>query len=134
MKINHIGYLVNDIESSLKAFQTLGFNLISKFEDNFRNIDIVFVSNDNYTLELIQPKDTSSVVYKLLNKNGPTPYHICYEVDNIDFQAILLKKQGYIIVVKKEKAIAFNNRNVVFMYNKNIGLIELVEENDAKKL
>ena len=77
-------------------------------------------------LELIQPRDKESIVYKLLVKNGPSPYHICYEVNDIDTQIKLLKSQGYILVLKKEKAIAFDNRYVVFMYNKHIGLIELL--------
>lgn len=128
MKINHIGYLVNDIDISLKAFLLLGFKTISKYQDLIRNIEIAFISNESYMLELIQPRDKESIVYKLLMKNGPSPYHICYEVNDIDTQINLLKNQGYILVLKKEKAIAFENRNVVFMYNKNVGLIELLEE------
>ena len=128
MKINHIGYLVHDIEISIKIFSNLGFTVKSKYDDNFRKIEIVFISNGIYSIELIKPKDNSSVIFKLLSKNGPTPYHICYEVKDIDVESSKLITQGFIIVVKKEKAVAFNNREVIFMYNKNIGLIELLEE------
>lgn len=56
-----------------------------------------------------------------------TPYHICYLVDNIDSTVNELRKKKYILVSNPEKAIAIQNSRVCFLFNKNVGLIELVE-------
>ena len=56
------------------------------------------------------------------------PYHTCYEVVDIEVEIKKLKKNGYIQVSKTVPAIAFENRLVCFLYNKNIGLIELLNK------
>jgi methylmalonyl-CoA/ethylmalonyl-CoA epimerase len=126
LKINHVGYLVKNMNESLDIFFSIGFTLVSKFLDNLRNIQISFIEKNGYIIELIQPINDSSIVTKLINKIGPSPYHICYETFNIDLAIAEFKNKGWIVVVKKQPAIAFNYLDVVFLYNKNIGLIELL--------
>jgi methylmalonyl-CoA/ethylmalonyl-CoA epimerase len=126
LKINHVGYLVKNMNESLDIFFSMGFTLVSKFLDNLRNIQISFIEKNGYIIELIQPINDSSIVTKLINKIGPSPYHICYETFNIDLAIAEFKNKGWIVVVKKQPAIAFNYLDVVFLYNKNIGLIELL--------
>lgn len=57
-----------------------------------------------------------------------SPYHICYEVENIEEAILELKKQKFILVQKPQVAVAMNNKKVCFLFNKNTGLIELVEK------
>jgi len=131
MEIEHIGYAVADIDKSLQKFLELGYTVNSKlFEDNARGIKIIFVKNGAYRVELIAPNKENSPVDSILSKNGCSPYHICYRVDDIDQSVKELKTKGYVVIKPKSLAIAFSentDKNVVFLYNKNMGLVELVE-------
>lgn len=79
-------------------------------------------------LELIEPKDETSDANAYLKKMQNGPYHICYKVDNIDESIKQLVEEGYMIVKEKSSAIAFDNKNVCFLYKRSMGLIELVEK------
>lgn len=127
MKIHHLGYAVNNINHSIDEFEKLGYTKISFVNDLLRNVQIAFMSNKDYLVELIAPLKDESPVDKVLLKMGSTPYHICYETDDIDSKVVELKKDGWMLVKKKEIAIAIENNFVVFMYHKIVGLIELVE-------
>jgi methylmalonyl-CoA/ethylmalonyl-CoA epimerase len=86
------------------------------------------MNNNGYTVELVTPSSDASPVKNTLKKNGEGPYHICYESENIDFDIEKFLQEGYIIVQPKSNAIAFNNKNVIFMFKKGIGLIEVLEK------
>lgn len=129
MKIDHIGYAVKRLDRAIKAFESLGFEFEPMIEDEDRNIKIVFGNNSAYRIELVCPlsKEKKSPVDAHLSKTGPTPYHICYKTDNLEEEIERLKKEGFRVVVEPAKAVAFNNKKVVFMMNIGLGLIEVVE-------
>ena len=84
MKIHHIGYLVDAIEVAAKEFEGLGFFRMGEtVEDSTRDIYILFLDNGGYVVELIQPKSEESSVYGLRKKYRNSPYHICYETDDL---------------------------------------------------
>lgn len=78
-------------------------------------------------IELLQPRDIHSPVSEILKKSGVTPYHACYEVDNIEEAVLKLKKMRYVVIGKPVEAVALGNRKVCFLYNKEVGLIELLK-------
>lgn len=128
MKIHHIGYLVSDIVGGAKNFNKLGFiSETDVIEDPERKIKIVFMINDMYRIEIIQPIDASSAFYNLLKKYKNTAYHFCYEVDDIKKTVGDLRQQGYLPLQKISPAVALDNLPVVFLLNPQIGIIELLE-------
>lgn len=129
MKIDHIGYLVKNIDKAIKQFEGLGFSLCSSItHDEIRKTDICFMKNDCYKIELISPYSEESVVTNLIKIYKNSPYHICYKSINIDSDISELEKNGFLIIQGKQPAPAFNNKNVVFLFSSRIGIIELVEE------
>ena len=128
MKVHHIGYAVKDIEKAILDFEFLGYNFNKIVYDELRGIKIVFGYNKPYCVELISPLTEKNPINKILKVSGAQPYHICYEVSNLEYEINNLRKNKWIVVQKSTIAIAIENRNVVFLYNKNIGLIELVEK------
>ncbi len=129
MKINHIGYAVENIENSIKDFEILGFEKISEItEDITRKVRIVFIKNESYVLELIEPMVEDSPVSKIIKKVGNTPYHLCYETNNIDLEIHRLLKNKFLKISEAENALALKNKKVCFLYKKSIGIIELVEK------
>jgi len=129
MKIHHIGYAVNNIEDSLNEFKKLGYKCVeNKIVDKKRKVIIQFIKNGYYLIELVAPLGKESPVTNLLKKQGNSPYHICYETDNLEKEIKDLDDDGFVIISDLLKAPAINNKKVIFLYKKEIGLIELVEE------
>lgn len=129
MKINHIGYAVKRIDRALTAFQKLGYEFEPVIDDTDRNVKLAFGVKDGYRIELVAPLDkkAESPVDQYLGNAVGTPYHICYESDDLDKEVEELKNQGYKVVIEPRPAVAFGNRRVVFMMNIGFGLMEIVE-------
>lgn len=128
MKIDHIGYVVNNIELSINEFKKLGWSLNSLILDEFRHLKIAFMNRDSFVIELLQPTTNQSPISNYLSKNGNGPHHICYKISDINKKINELFHDGYIIVKHLEKAIAMGNKEVAFLYKVDLGLIELVTE------
>lgn len=128
MRVHHVGYAVKDIEKAIAAFEALGYNKTSDITDDVgRGVKIVFVRNEHEMVELIAPNAENSAVDSVLKKNGPFPYHICYEAEDLDESMKCLRECGFITIIPAQAAPALENRRVVFLLNKNVGIIELVE-------
>lgn len=129
LNVHHIGYAVKSIKESINDFIELGFTPVGEaISDTGRNIEILFLENGDYCIELVAPMNNHSPVSETLRKSGNTPYHICYMTCNLANEIETLKKSGYIVIADPLEAPAINNKKVAFLYKINIGLIELVEE------
>ena len=58
MVVDHIGYVVRDIEKARHEFGVLGYEFEDLIEDFDRNIYILFGDNGNIRIELIQTMNT----------------------------------------------------------------------------
>lgn len=139
MKIHHVGYLVKNIRRAIQEFEKLGFSVEKAdsgkmgqpygiVQDNIRGINIIFMLNGAYRIELVEPIDTESPIYNLLKKYKNCPYHICYYADDIQKKVSELEENGWVLFQPLEKAPAIHNKRVAFLMNASIGMIELVEE------
>lgn len=128
MKFHHIGMAVKSIEASAAIYLNGGYEKSGVTFDPVQNVNICWLSKAGMPLvELLEPVDEMSPVNKTLLKNGVCPYHTCYIVDDIEKAVSDLRKIKYVMVCKPVEAPAINNCKIVFLFNKNIGLIELVE-------
>ena len=128
MKIHHIGYLVDDIEAAASEFEKLGYSKTDEIvEDAARKIYILFLGNGAYTIELVQPADAASPVYKLRKKHRNSPYHICYETDDLPKTIEqMVNFHHYILLQPPEKAPAIVGSTVAFLVSREMGMIELL--------
>lgn len=127
MKVHHIGYAVKRLEKAAEVFAVLGYTLGEITEDESRHIRIMFLENGTERVELVAPNGENTPVDGILKSVGPTPYHICYEVSDINTAMDELKEKGFVTVKEPERAPAIGGAAVAFMYNARVGLIELVE-------
>jgi len=97
-------------------------------KNNLRKVIIQFIENGDYLIELVAPLNKESPVTNLLKKQGNSPYHICYKTNNLEKEISDLGNNGFVVISNFLKAPAINNKKVIFLYKKEIGLIELVEE------
>lgn len=135
MIIDHIGYLVKDINKSIEVFKSLGFTQetdiitddILDEENNARNVLLCFMDNETTRVELVSPINESSDVYATLKRQGEGPYHICYRVPDIEESITRLKTSGWLVLKRPSKAVAFDFSCVAFLFKRGAGMIELVE-------
>jgi methylmalonyl-CoA/ethylmalonyl-CoA epimerase len=128
LKVHHIGYAVKDLGQSLEMFLKIGYSVEEDpIRDDKRKVEIAFVSNNNYLVELISPLDTDSPIQNYLGKIGNTPYHLCYETEDIEQAVAELRKQRYLLIEAPNEAVAIENRKVAFLYHPKYGLLELLE-------
>ncbi len=124
LNVHHIGYLVKNINKAGEMFSLLGFEVASELTyDEYRQINIQFMQKDGYMIELVEPADKESVVGKLLKKSGSSPYHICYEVEDLEAVTACLRKKSFVLWEEPHPAPAIEGRDVVFLYSSRIGLI-----------
>ena len=129
MNFHHLGIACKDINQTAEKYSLLGYTRGEQIFDPLQNINIRFLTHPEMPLvELLSPADKKSPIVQILEKNGTTPYHTCYSVTDITEAIGRLKKQQYIVVSTPKIACAIDNHRVAFLYHKDMGLIELVEE------
>lgn len=128
MTIHHIGYLVKKIDRAAQSFAALGYEPVGELcRDEGRGVDILFLRKDGYTVELVSPCTPDSVAAGLLKTYKNSPYHICYETNDLPGELAALEANGYTRMGEPEAAPAIGGRRVCFLYSARIGMIELVE-------
>lgn len=129
MRLHHIGYYVHDMQVAIADFANLGYELIQPpVYDELRKINIAFCTlGKNNCVELVEAAEGCKLFSNAAKRIGSAPYHICYEVDDIEKAATELSKKGFIIFRESQPAPALGGRNVIFLYGEGTGQIELVE-------
>lgn len=129
MKIHHLGYLVKDTEKAKAKFLDLGYSVEQDTVfDEERGVNISFLINDGYRIELVSPAREDAVVASLIKKCGNAPYHICYIADDLESEIEKLKSSGFIVIQAPKAAPAISGKRVAFLMQAALGMIELVEE------
>ncbi len=129
MTIHHIGYLVKKLDRARLAFEALGYGVEQEtIRDESRKVDIVFLSKDGYRIELVSPYDSTSVVAGLLVRTGNSPYHVCYEVADLDAAIERLRDARYVVSSDPAPAPACGGTRVAFLVHPYLGMVELLEK------
>lgn len=129
-KTNHIGYLTGDIEATIKEFEKLGYVAGEIFNDDTQRTYICFLTKPNeLSIELVKPYQDNKTMQKMLAKRGVSPYHICYEVDDVEQEYNHLIQENWTALFKPVAASAFGNKKICYFWNSEIGFIELVNKN-----
>lgn len=128
ISFDHIAVATGSINDSKKIFNDLGFVAGEVIEDNVQNVRVCFLNTAGFpAVELVEGVDSKSPVSQIITKMGVTPYHLCFRVNDIEEGIKYYQKNGFIKISQINYAKAFDSK-IVFMYNKNFGLLELVED------
>lgn len=131
LSLDHIGWAVHSIERALPAMKALGFEPAGDVcDDTSRSVRILLLRDqDSNTVELVEPfENAQTPISNFLAKNGPAPYHCCFAVDKKDRDEIMkkLKEAKFSELIKETPAPALGGDGVVFLYSKEVGLVEVV--------
>jgi len=126
---HHIGVATGNFKEAISTYEKLGYGLLNNqiHEDPIQQVRIALMKKEKHPLiELITPLGDKSPVNKVISKNGATPYHTCYEVDNIELAVEELRQLSFIQISDLSPAVAFGGRQISFLFNKSVGIIELL--------
>jgi len=129
LKVHHYGLATDNLERSMETMRTLGYHVGSITYDAIQKVRVAFVCRDHEAMiELICDADENGPTKRFLSQVGSGLYHICYEVDGIEEAIKKLRAEGFLLRHAPVPAVACGGRKIAWMYNRYIGLIELVEK------
>ena len=134
LKFHHFGLALRSLNEAKLFYSKIGYKVSKKYTDNLQKVNLMLcTSNKMPTIELISPINKSSPISTYLNKLNEVFYHSCFEVKNLNSIEILKKKFNAKCVSQRKESILFKGKLVSFYYLKNIGLLEIIENNASKK-
>ena len=135
LTFHHIGIACRDIDKSKAFYIGLGYTAAATVLDPLQRVNVCFLEKQGAPrLELLEPVGNDSPVARTLATAGVTPYHLCYEVHDLDVAIDHLRtSRRFLLVNCPVPACAMDDRRVAFMFQKDTGLIELVEALPASR-
>ena len=128
-RFHHIGIAVKSMDKTAREYERVGYDRTETTFDAMRHVNICFLTKEGMpTIELIEPVDENAPVGTVLGKNGAVIYHTCYAVEDIVSVIEKLREQRYVQVEEVAEAPAMHGCKICFLFHKDVGLIELVEE------
>lgn len=94
-KVDHIGIAVRDLNAVLPYYtDTLGLPLLKIEEVVSQKVRVAFIDAGNVKLELLEPMDNESAIFKFLEKKGEGIHHIAFGVVDIEQRMEELREKG----------------------------------------
>lgn len=127
-KVHHIGVATRHYKETAAFYESIGYHETVGGYDPYQNVYGYFYEGEGMpTIELLAPHDEKSPINKILEKNGVTPYHLCYEIScTIEDAVKELKANRFMVIAKPTHSDNLKGR-VCFLFHKEVGIIELLE-------
>ncbi|MBI5629287.1 MAG: VOC family protein [Elusimicrobia bacterium] len=131
LRLNHIGYAVEDIERYWNdffqpLFEPCGISRV--YEDPLQKVRVAFITlASGERVELVEPMDESSPVSRILKARRGGFYHLCYEARGLEPEIKRFEEKGCRLISGPTPAVAFEGRRIAFLYTPQNDVIELVE-------
>lgn len=130
LAFHHIGIGTTRLEEAIERYLALGHELLLRVDDPGINVRIAFVRAPGSPLiELVAPLGPGGPLHGLIaRKVVPGPYHTCYAVQAMSEASAFLRERGFMPITEATPAVAFGGKPVAFFFEKDVGLVELVEQ------
>lgn len=129
-RLDHIGYLTERIIETTDAFVQLGYVAGELYDDAIQRTRICFLCrpDDSLRIELVEPFESNRTMRKMTEKTGVSPYHLCYEVPDMDMAFDQMMEAGYTALSRPVSAVAFGGRKICYFWKRETGFMELVSK------
>jgi methylmalonyl-CoA/ethylmalonyl-CoA epimerase len=128
MKLHHYGLATQNLTRTAELFRSLGYHVNEPVFDPIQRVEACFASlTSECPIELICDSGAGGPTSGFISKVGSGLYHICYEVGDMEETIELLRRKHFLLKQKPVEATAFGGKRIAWLYNRDIGLIELLE-------
>jgi len=128
VKLHHIGVVTRHFRECINLYEELEYSKSISVHDPLQMASIALMERPGEPLiEIIAPEGEHSPAYQWLKRIKAGAYHICYETPSLAKATALLREQDFMVISDPVPAVAFDNRQVVFLWSALTGLVELVE-------
>ena len=128
LKFHHIGIATKSIEKCAAMYSKLGYTMSETKEEPTQNVRIAFLYKmDSPVLELVEPLFADSPISRIVQQSGTTPYHTCYEVEDIFESIDELEDLNFRPLFEPTKTEAMEDGLFCYLFSVEIGLIELYQ-------
>jgi len=94
-KVHHVALVVRSIEAALGLWRDmLGLDLETIMDIPQDRVRIAFLGVGESKLELVEPTDDTTGVYRFLESKGEGFHHVCFEVGNLAETLMRLEIDG----------------------------------------
>lgn len=125
---HHIGIAVASIEKVKPFYVSMGYTVSDTVLEPVQKVYVSYARKEGFpTVEILEPSDDTSPVKGILKRNGNTPYHICYAVDDLSAAIAEMRKEGFRLLNKPIPGHGLDDALMAFLYNVNYGLIQVME-------
>lgn len=137
--VDHVGVLTGQLEKAGKDLEAVGFSRVEQGAAEEYGVACEFfqLTGDPaaFAIELVAPLSEEAVVSAKLKADGPGPYHVALEVDDLEAEIERLRASGFLAVDAKPCPGARTGMRVAFMYlGRATGLlIELVQYAEPRR-
>lgn len=141
IKLDHIGFVVDDIALYSNLFQALGLTgATDPVEHPSQRTSASFINvgrEDEIYIEVLEPTHDMSPITNFLKKKGGGLHHLCFEVDDIEDVSKNLVEKGFKMVNPPEDCAAYDKNlkrecnsisKIAFFILGDRLLVELIEK------
>ena len=129
-RIEHLGIAVENIEKSIKTFETLLSASFYKEEIvESEGVRTAFIQVGESKIELLEATNEKSPIAKFLTSRKGGFHHVAFEVDDIDAELVRLEDEGFQLIHQTPKNGA-DNKRIAFLHPRSTEglLVELCQE------
>jgi methylmalonyl-CoA/ethylmalonyl-CoA epimerase len=125
---HHLGIATRSIENCAGVYSRLGYTVSEIKEEPSQNVRIGFLSKvGSPMLELVEPVSSNTPVSNIVKNSGTTPYHSCYQVENMQDAIDELEELNFRLLFEPIKSEAMEEGLFCYLFSPDIGLIELYQ-------
>jgi methylmalonyl-CoA/ethylmalonyl-CoA epimerase len=128
-RIDHIGVVVNDLQTALAFWQdALGLDLTHVDDVSAEHSQVAFLPAGGSEIELVKPTTNDTGLARFLEKRGPGMHHVCLEVDDLEEMLARLKSKG-IQLINETPVLGSGGKKYAFIHPKSAGgvMVELYQ-------
>jgi methylmalonyl-CoA/ethylmalonyl-CoA epimerase len=129
LKFHHLGIATKSIEKCVALYRKLGYTFSETKDEPTQNVRVAFLSKEGSpVLELVESKIADSPISRIVQQSGTTPYHTCYEVEDILVSIDELEDLNFRPLFEPIKTEAMEDGLFCYLFSVDIGLIELYQK------
>jgi hypothetical protein len=128
LNFHHLGIATRNIDIEYNQWMRFGYRKETEvFKDINQGVKGIFLVGTGPRLELLEPLENSKTLDPYLKK-GIGFYHYGYKTRDIFESLDSLVSDGFKLIRKPMPAIAFDGKEICFLINSSLKMIELIQE------